>query len=414
MNGKDRNEEKGKLEPGEKLKIKEMGLKGNSLRETKENRKEKKEKKRKNTSPMEKEERKQRRLKGGKKEKAEEETETESEDSDWSNESDQEGEKTLIEEKEDSYDKEGNEEIEDAVEEMNVTEVKRILSRVMIDYRKQTHEMKKERENMMRINKVEWNENFKELKAYFEERDKGWRVEQEAKVNKISEETEELKEEINRLKAEKEQEKIRRKKTEEEVNDLKRWKKEVEEILNGRKKEETGRMEESEEESRERERERINRRNIEWITEEKEREKRKRNIIIVGLKEDKIYRKEDIEKWIKDNINTEAKIEKTWKVRTNTRTFMLGAQCDSEATKSEIMRNKKLLGQKNIYIEEDLTWAERKVREKVRDKAREIRKEGKEAVIIRQRKIRTEEGTWAWSEKKEKWFLNKESKLRRD
>lgn len=84
-----------------------------------------------------------------------------------------------------------------------------------------------------------------------------------------------------------------------------------------------------------------------------------------------------------------------------TSSFLLGIQCDSEQSRREVLKNKKRLGAQKIVIEEDLTWKERRVKEVVRGKAREIKAQGKEA-IIKNRKVRTKEGTWTWSEKKEK------------
>lgn len=57
-----------------------------------------------------------------------------------------------------------------------------------------------------------------------------------------------------------------------------------------------------------------------WLTEEKERERRSGNIIIVGLKEEKLYPKEDNEKWTKEQIETDQNL-KVWKVRTKTKRF---------------------------------------------------------------------------------------------
>lgn len=106
------------------------------------------------------------------------------------------------------------------------------------------------------------------------------------------------------------------------------------------------------------------------------------------------------------------KVEKVWRGRTNTKSFLLGIQCDSEQSRREVLKNKKRLEAQKIYIEEDLTWKERRVKEIVRGKAREIKNQGKEAIIIKNRKVRTEEGTWTWSDKKENWFLSEEQKLR--
>lgn len=75
------------------------------------------------------------------------------------------------------------------------------------------------------------------------------------------------------------------------------------------------------------------------------------------------------------------------------------------------MEKKENLGKKKIYIDNDLTHMERIVRDKVSDKAREYIEAGNEVAIIAQKKVRTEEGTWAWSERKQRWFVNKEKRF---
>lgn len=66
----------------------------------------------------------------------------------------------------------------------------------------------------------------------------------------------------------------------------------------------------------EEEKEKWNKRDVEWMIEENEREKRRLNLIITGLKMNKTYEKQDIKKWILDNIRTEVKINKVWKFKT--------------------------------------------------------------------------------------------------
>ena len=107
----------------------------------------------------------------------------------------------------------------------------------------------------------------------------------------------------------------------------------------------------------------------------------------------------------------EARIEKVWRVRTKTGKFLLGAQCGSERDKREVMVNKKKLGDKEIYIENDLTWTERKLRERAWEKASELKEEGITTKVVGLRKVKTSGGTWTWSERKGRWFLDKDVKL---
>lgn len=54
-----------------------------------------------------------------------------------------------------------------------------------------------------------------------------------------------------------------------------------------------------------------------------------------------------------------------------------------------------------------MTWTGRKVRDKVREKDRILREEEKPAIIIRQSKVKTEEGMWMWAREEKNGFLTK-------
>ena len=147
------------------------------------------------------------------------------------------------------------------------------------------------------------------------------------------------------------------------------------------------------------------------MAEDKEREKRINNVIIVGLESTKQYSCEDIRNWLKQEIEVEVNIEKVWKVRAMEK-ILLCAQCGNTKDKREVMINKKKLGERDIYIENDLTWTERNIRDRAWDKAIELKKNGSKAMVVGLRKVKTYEGTWIWSERKGKWFLDKDTKLR--
>lgn len=55
---------------------------------------------------------------------------------------------------------------------------------------------------------------------------------------------------------------------------------------------------------------------------------------------------------------------------------MIVVKCISRRDK-EMMENKKKLGRGKVYIENDLTWNERRTREKVVELAKDLRREGK-------------------------------------
>lgn len=115
-------------------------------------------------------------------------------------------------------------------------------------------------------------------------------------------------------------------------------------------------------------------------------------MIISGLDGNKIYKKEEVEEWIRERLEIEVHLDKVWKVKTNSNKFLLGAQCDKEGTKEEILKSKKKLGNQKIFIEEDFTWKERRNKEILRGKAREMRKDGKEAIVIRKERYERKKG----------------------
>lgn len=252
------------------------------------------------------------------------------------------------------------------------------------------------------------------LKVHIDGSNQKIREEFEERIGKVEKKVKDLNERVNELENERGSESAEADSLKEEVKELTAWKKEIEKRTEEQSKNLKERMEKEgkNKTGQEEEKEEWNRKEIEWIIEEREREKRNRNLIITGLKENEAFKKEEMEKWMKEKIDTEVRIEKIWRIKTN-KSSLVGIQCESEEKRGEILRNKKRLGDQKIFIEEDLTWKERRNKEIVREKARELRAQGKEAIIIKNRKVRTEEGTWTWSERKEKWFLNKEQKMRR-
>lgn len=73
------------------------------------------------------------------------------------------------------------------------------------------------------------------------------------------------------------------------------------------------------------------------------------------------------------------------------------------------MNNKKKIGSERVYIDNDLTWKERRVNEKVMEKHRELRRNGQGAKMIHNKVINVKE-IWTWSERTwGKWFRKQKS-----
>jgi len=131
--------------------------------------------------------------------------------------------------------------------------------------------------------------------------------------------------------------------------------------------------------------------------ERKERDERRRNIIIKRLKEEEGNEKQLEGVWKKLGVGV--KVEEVKRVRAGGGGGMVIVKIGSEEEKKGIMQNKWRLKGEEVWIEEDLTWEERKVRWKIRQLA--IREEAKEKrVRIGQGGLWIEGKWWGWDEEK--------------
>lgn len=105
---------------------------------------------------------------------------------------------------------------------------------------------------------------------------------------------------------------------------------------------------------------------------EKEKEERRNNIVIKGWEIGERITNERAEEFIKKELGVEVKVKRC---RLSGRVIVVSLE--GEERKREIMSNKKRLKGKSIYIENDLTWEERKVQEKMSRWAKEEREKGK-------------------------------------
>lgn len=125
--------------------------------------------------------------------------------------------------------------------------------------------------------------------------------------------------------------------------------------------------------------ERFNEREIDRIkrlVREKEKEERKNNIVIKGIKKEGWITKEWAEKFIKEKIDVEVKVNKCRKSNN-----VLIITLEEEIKKREVMRAKNRLKGEKIFIENDLTWEERKVQEKIYRWVKEERSNGREIKV---------------------------------
>lgn len=138
---------------------------------------------------------------------------------------------------------------------------------------------------------------------------------------------------------------------------------------------------------------------IENFMERKEREERKLSVIIKGLEISSQCKniESEIEKFLRDNIETNAEIEKARAINGEK---MIQVKLRRWEDKSKIMQNKKKLGDKKIYIDNDRTKKEREAQKKIVAYAKRCRSENRK-VQIKFWKLKVEDKWYKWNETKE-------------
>lgn len=112
--------------------------------------------------------------------------------------------------------------------------------------------------------------------------------------------------------------------------------------------------------------------------EERERNLRKNNIVIKGIEAKKLGQIDYkwVEKFIERIMDVTIKVTR-YRVSGN----VIVATIENGKEKDKIMRRKGRLGEKKIFIENDLTWEERKIREKIWEWVKVERKKGRSVKI---------------------------------
>jgi len=142
----------------------------------------------------------------------------------------------------------------------------------------------------------------------------------------------------------------------------------MEQLRENWKKEKTAREEERKKDKEEwlEERRKLKKRLVilEWEKEKKDRERCKNNIVIRGKNEWGTNRiEQEIKEFLKENLEIEIQVEKTFKIQRNGNKCTVVAELESWEQKKEIMIKKKNL-MRGMYIDNDLTRAEREMQEK--------------------------------------------------
>lgn len=187
------------------------------------------------------------------------------------------------------------------------------------------------------------------------------------------------------------------------------WKRKIEEIKNDRKFEElerkvnelTGKRESEIREGQKGESvsNSVNKR-MEDFMERKEREDRKNNIIIKGMtgneKGENLRKKVERESFNKEKIKVDVEVKYVRKIGFRN---MIMAKIGTFEQKLSIMKNKKILGSEEMYIENDRTRKEREIQRKIVGMAKIEREKNREAEIkIGHWKVRINEIWYRWNE----------------
>ncbi|KAJ8685351.1 hypothetical protein QAD02_021144 [Eretmocerus hayati] len=156
-------------------------------------------------------------------------------------------------------------------------------------------------------------------------------------------------------------------------------------------------------EKMEKDEERRNKTQEEW---EKRLTRIERMIEQKGLSLEDDDLKGNLERWIDVNLDIQGQIIKAWRIKGNEGTNMIGAECESETMKKDVMLNKSKLKGSEIYIENDMTWQQREVRRKLKEKAKEAKGQGKKAVVKGELLI-IDSQIYKWNEMEKKIFHTK-------
>lgn len=119
---------------------------------------------------------------------------------------------------------------------------------------------------------------------------------------------------------------------------------------------------------------------LEVSHERREREERKKNIVITGVQFNESNLRDESTKFFKDKLNIDVGVQSAHSIKiTNDRKLTI-ISLENREQKIEIMKKKKELD-RGIYVEDDLTRKERNIQKLIRDMARDLRSQGKDARV---------------------------------
>lgn len=138
---------------------------------------------------------------------------------------------------------------------------------------------------------------------------------------------------------------------------------------------------------------------LESKIENNERKDRRNNIVIKGIEINGKTTNHDVQEFLKSKLNIEAEIEETKVISTCQKPFVI-AKLKRSDDKLKIMKEKKILRNTRIYIDEDRTQTELNIQAKMREIGNQEKQKGNE-VKIGFKKIWINKELWIWNEKQQ-------------
>lgn len=133
------------------------------------------------------------------------------------------------------------------------------------------------------------------------------------------------------------------------------------------------------------------------LIEKQERRDRKNNVVVRGLRVNKEGTKEQIERFFREEMDAKSEVVWAKEVGSQWKEVIIAGLRNWEE-KQEVMRNKYKLRGSKVFVNHDLTRAEREIQSRILEAAREERRKRRE-VKVRYQKIRVD-GKWIeWVER---------------
>lgn len=133
------------------------------------------------------------------------------------------------------------------------------------------------------------------------------------------------------------------------------------------------------------------------LIEKQERRDRKNNVVVRGLRVNKEGTKEQIERFFREEMDAKSEVVWAKEVGSQGKEVIIAGLRNWEE-KQEVMRNKYKLRGSKVFVNHDLTRAEREIQSRILEAAREERRKGRE-VKVGYQKIRVD-GKWIeWVER---------------